>query len=99
MSKTQQRTAKELTALIAFCEDMKKVEDANRELCIGYKSLEKRNEHFQARRYFSKKEKELKVNYEQLINHGKYDKGFNGGQVFDPSWDIGRLKMEPDTKR
>ena len=29
MSKTQQRTAEELTALIAFCEDMKKVEDAN----------------------------------------------------------------------
>lgn len=68
MSKTQQRTAKELTALIAFCEDMKKVEDANRRLCIGYKRLEKRNEHFQAWRYFSKKENEFREQLEAISN-------------------------------
>ena len=68
MSKTQQRTAEELTALIAFCEDMKKVADANRKLCIGFKSLEKRNEHFQAWRYLSKKEKELREQLEAINN-------------------------------
>ena len=68
MSKTQQRTAEELTALIAFCEDMKKVEDANCKLCIGFKSLEKRNEHFQAWRYFSKKENEFRQQLEAINN-------------------------------
>lgn len=68
MSKTQQRTAKELTALIKFCEDMKEAEDANRKLCIGYKSMEKRNEHFQAWRYFSKKEKEFREQLEAINN-------------------------------
>lgn len=38
--------------------------------------------------------------FDEALRKGrKYDKGFNGGQVFDHSWDIGRLKMEPDTKR
>lgn len=68
MSKTQQRTVEELTALIAFCEDMKKVEDANRKLCIGFKSLERRNEHFQAWRYFSKKENEFREQLEAINN-------------------------------
>ena len=68
MSKTQQRTVEELTALIAFCEDGKKVEDANRKLCIGFKSLEKRNEYFQEWRYFSKKENELKAQLEAINN-------------------------------
>jgi hypothetical protein len=66
MSKMQQRTAEELTALIAFCEDMKKYEDANLRLCIGFKSWEKRDEHFQAWRYFSKKEKELREQLESV---------------------------------
>lgn len=65
-SKTQQRTAEEPTALIAFCEGMKKAEDANRRLCIGFKSLERRNEHFQAWRYSSKKENELMEQLEAI---------------------------------
>ena len=68
MSKTQQRTAEELDALIAFCEDGKKTADANRRLCIGSKALEKRNEYFQQWRYFSKKEKELKAQLEAISN-------------------------------
>lgn len=67
-SKTQQRTAEELTALIEFCEDAKQIADANRRLCIGFKSLEKRNEYFQELRYFNKKEKELKAQLEAINN-------------------------------
>lgn len=55
-----------LTALIAFCEDMKKSEDANLRLCIGFKSWGERDEHFQAWRYFSKKEKELREQLKEL---------------------------------
>ena len=68
MSKTQQRNAEELAALIEFCEGAKKVADANCRLCIWFKSLEKRNEYFQEWRYFSKKEKELKSQLEAINN-------------------------------
>lgn len=68
MSKTQQRTAEELAALIEFCEDAKQIADANCRLCIGFKSLEKRNEYFQEWSYLSKKEKELKAQLEAINN-------------------------------
>lgn len=68
MSKTQQRTAEELAALIEFCEGAKKTADANLRLCIGFKSMEARNEYFQMWRYFSKKEKELMEQLEAISN-------------------------------
>lgn len=68
MSKTQQRTAEEFDALIEFCEDAKRVADANKRVCVGFKGLEKRNEYFQEWRYFSKKEKELKAQLEAINN-------------------------------
>ena len=37
--------------------------------------------------------------FDEAIRKGRrYDKRFDAGQVFDPSWDIERLKMEPDIK-
>lgn len=38
--------------------------------------------------------------FDEALRKGrKYDPEFSGGQVFDPIWDIGRLHMEPDTRR
>lgn len=68
MSKTQQRTAKELAALIELLEDEKKTAEANMRLCIGFKALETRNEYFQMWRNFSKKEKELREQLEAINN-------------------------------
>lgn len=68
MSKTQQKTAEELTALISFCEDGKKVAAANERLYVGFKGYEMRNKYFQEWRYFSKKEKELKAQLEAISN-------------------------------
>lgn len=68
MSKTQQRTAEELAALIEFCENAKKTADAEIRLYVGNSHLEQKNEYFQEWRYFSKKEKELKAQLEAINN-------------------------------
>lgn len=68
MSKTQQRTAEELAAIIEFCDGAKKVADANMRTCVGFKAWEARDEYFQTWRYFSKKEKELKAQLEAINN-------------------------------
>ena len=54
----------QLSALIDFCKDSKKLADANMRTCVGFKSWETRNYYFQMWRYFSKKEKELQAQLE-----------------------------------
>lgn len=36
--------------------------------------------------------------FDEAIRKGRqYDQRFDGGQMFDPRWDIERLKMEPES--